>query len=124
MSLADQLTRMRTQFPILGKLNQAKITLFFSISDGQDRARTFIIHNTDFNTAWLQGISELENIQKSQNLISPWIRIEAIHAVTQLSLAHYEQQLTKVKRNYSRKGISFDSEFKLAITEQELNANA
>ena len=124
MSLADQLTRMRTQFPILGRLNQAKITLFFSISDGQDRARTFIINNTDFNTAWLQGISELENIQKLQNLISPWIRIEAIHAVTQLSLAHYEQQLTKVKRNYSRKGISFDSEFKLAITEQELNANA
>jgi len=123
-NIAQQLARIRTQFEELPETNLIDIILFFSVTDGQNRALTFITKASDFDMAWQQGESELQIIIETYQYTSLWLRVEIVQAVKKLTLAQYEQHLIKVKRSYSRKGISFDAEFSLAITEQELNANA
>ena len=105
----------------------APCTLFFSISNGTQRARVFHVSGATFEDAWNAGLLSLAQVQqpsKDQPPARLWLRVERAINITSLSWAHFQERLKRHKRNYFRHGLAFDPALKTALTEQEINANA
>nr|WP_256220044.1 MULTISPECIES: Mur ligase family protein [unclassified Variovorax] len=99
-------------------------TLFFSVSDGSQRAHVVHARAAEFETAWREGAGQVEQWVRERGIVSPWLRIDWVEGASPMDWAQFKTQLTAVKRNYFRLGLAFDQDFALAFTEQELNANA
>ncbi|RSZ41111.1 MULTISPECIES: Mur ligase family protein [unclassified Variovorax] len=99
-------------------------TLFFSVSDGSQRAHVVHARAADFETAWREGAGHVERWVSERGIVSPWLRIDWVEGASPMDWAQFKTQLTAVKRNYFRLGLAFDKDFAQAFTEQELNANA
>ncbi|RTQ33793.1 Mur ligase [Variovorax gossypii] len=99
-------------------------TLFFSVSDGSQRAHVVHARAADFETAWREGAGHMESWVRERGIVSPWLRIDWVEGASPMDWAQFKTQLTAVKRNYFRLGLAFDKDFSMAFTEQELNANA
>jgi len=99
-------------------------TLFFSVSDGSQRAHVVHARAADFETAWREGSELVERWVRERGIVSPWLRIDWVEGASPMEWVQFKTQLTAVKRNYFRLGLAFDQDFELAFTEQELNANA
>jgi UDP-N-acetylmuramyl pentapeptide synthase len=99
-------------------------TLFFSVSDGSQRAYVVHARAADFETAWREGAGIVERWVRERAIVSPWLRIDWVEGASAMDWAQFKTQLTAVKRNYFRLGLAFDQDFEIAFTEQELNANA
>ena len=99
-------------------------TLFFSVSDGSQRAHVVHARAADFETAWHEGAEAVERWVRDCGIVSPWLRIDWVEGASPLDWAQFKAQLAGVKRNYFRLGLAFDQHFETAFTEQELNANA
>nr|WP_260685073.1 Mur ligase family protein [Variovorax sp. KBS0712] len=99
-------------------------TLFFSVSDGSQRAHVVHARADDFETAWREGADLVERWVRERGIVSPWLRIDWVEGASPMDWTQFKTQLTAVKRNYFRLGLAFDQDFGFAFTEQELNANA
>ncbi|AGU51703.1 putative Mur ligase [Variovorax paradoxus B4] len=99
-------------------------TLFFSVSDGSQRAHMVHARAADFETAWHEGAEAVERWVRDCGIVSPWLRIDWVEGASPMDWAQFKAQLAGVKRNYFRLGLAFDQDFETAFTEQELNANA
>ncbi len=99
-------------------------TLFFSLSDGSQRAHVVHTRAADFETAWREGAERVARWVRERGIVAPWLRIDWVEGASPMAWAQFKTQLTAVKRNYFRLGLAFDKDFALAFTEQELNANA
>lgn len=99
-------------------------TLFFSVSDGSQRAHVVHARADDFETAWREGAVLVERWVRERGIVSPWLRIDWVEGASPMDWTQFKTQLTAVKRNYFRLGLAFDQDFDFAFTEQELNANA
>ncbi len=96
--------------------------LFFSISDGSQRAQVFQVNAASFAAAWNDGQQAMQAFEQCDSAL--WLRVERAVNVTSLSWAQLQERLKRYKRNYFRQGIAFDSALTTALTEQEINANA
>ena len=99
-------------------------TLFFSVSDGSQRAHVVHARAADFEAAWNEGAEAVERWVRDCGIVSPWLRIDWVEGASPIDWAQFKAQLAGVKRNYFRLGLAFDQDFETAFTEQELNANA
>ena len=99
-------------------------TLFFSVSDGTQRAHVVHTRAAVLETAWREGAEQLERWVQEQGIVSPWLRVDWVEGASPIDWVQFKGQLASVKRNYFRLGLAFDKDFELAFTEQELNANA
>jgi UDP-N-acetylmuramoyl-tripeptide--D-alanyl-D-alanine ligase len=103
-------------------------TLFFSLSDGTQRARVFHVTADNFEAAWSSAILNSPQLQVTPEQDQPpgrlWLRVERATNLTTLSWAQLQERLKRHKRNYFRHGIAFDQGLNTALTEQEINANA
>ncbi len=98
--------------------------LFFSCSDGEERASVTIARGTSFDEAWRNGMDAVRNIQRRQSGRHRWLRVDWPTALETSTWAELRDVLSDTKRNYFRLGISLDERFETAFLEQELNANA
>lgn len=98
--------------------------LFFSISDGESRARVCRATGADFPAAWSEGIRRCQRLAETRKLDVRWVRIDWVHSVLSSSWEELDAEFSRTKRNYFRYGIAFDQRFEHALLEQELNANA
>lgn len=99
-------------------------TLFFSVSDGSQRAHVVHARAAEFETAWREGSGIIARWVRENGIVSPWLRIDWVEGASPMDWAQFKAQLAAVKRNYFRLGLAFDKNFETAFTEQELNANA
>jgi UDP-N-acetylmuramyl pentapeptide synthase len=99
-------------------------TLFFSVSDGSQRAHVVHARAAEFETAWREGAETVARWVCENGIASPWLRIDWVEGASPIDWAQFKAQLAAVKRNYFRLGLAFDKDFETAFTEQELNANA
>ncbi|RQO45656.1 Mur ligase [Variovorax sp. KBW07] len=99
-------------------------TLFFSVSDGSQRAHVVHARAAEFEAAWREGADIVERWVRERGIVSPWLRIDWVEGASAMDWVQFKTQLTAVKRNYFRLGLAFDQDFEIAFTEQELNANA
>jgi len=129
MSLKQQLSacynllKAQTADPIASADVSPTCTLFFSLSDGTQRARVFHVTAESFEAAWSSALSDSAQLQ-DQPPGRLWLRVERAINLTTLSWEQLQDRLKRHKRNYFRHGIAFDQGLKTALTEQEINANA
>lgn len=101
-----------------------KYTLFFSICDGNSRAKVITVTGVDFAGTWRKGLERLRRIDGAKNATTRWVRVDWIETVEETTWGGLKQNLREVKRNYFRRGISLDRKFSLPFLEMEINANA
>ncbi len=98
--------------------------LFFSCSDGEERASVTIARGSSFDEAWQAGMDAITAIQRRQSGRYRWLRVDWPTALEASTWAELRDVLNDTKRNYFRLGLSLDDRFETAFLEQELNANA
>lgn len=102
-----------------------RLTLFFSVCDGESRAVVTHCSGADLMSVW--ALAEPTLLQERGRNGKPWkwLRVDWVSSVqAPLTLRQFKQNWKQVKRNYFRSGLSLDADFQYAFTEQELNANA
>lgn len=127
MSFSDQLRACRERLASVCAALPAPypaFTLFFSLSDGSQRAHVVHASAAEFDTAWREGAEAAEQWVRDHGIAAPWLRIDWVEGASPMDWAQFKAQLAAVKRNYFRLGLAFDKNFEMAFTEQELNANA
>jgi len=97
-----------------------KHVVFVSATDGQARARVVTV--TANTLAELREKLNDKALQSKMN--ASYLRFDWVETVSSMTFGAYETALREVKRNFSRKGLSFDPDFRRAVTEGELNASA
>ena len=98
--------------------------LFFSVSDGAQRAVVVKGSGDSFEAAWQKGLAELRSEMRNKGLRGRWLRVDYVERTQATTMRDLKALLPKVKRNYFRYGLAFDAAFDVAFLEQELNANA
>lgn len=98
--------------------------LFFSVSDGDTRARVFRGAGDTFQQAWQDGVARCQREASRHKLAVRWLRVDRVVEVQATTWGELAARLTLTKRNYFRQGLSLDAELKHAFLEQQLNANA
>ncbi|PVA09248.1 glutamate ligase [Pelagivirga sediminicola] len=97
-----------------------RYVVFLSSTEGNSRAQVRTI--TAANLIDLrEKLTEKESVRF---LTARHVRMDWATGVRALSFGAYKEALQKVKRNYSRKGLSLDASFRQAVTEGELNGSA
>ena len=100
------------------------VTLFFSVSDGDKKARVINASGPSLESAWQKGIEQLLNVMKANGIKGRWLRVDWVDVAEATTWSRLKALLDQVKRNYFRFGIALDTDLRFAFTEQELNANA
>lgn len=98
--------------------------IFFSASDGKNRAHITHGRGVSFDEAWENGIQALDNLPALAQADIIWLRIDVVDSVEMLSWGALSEKLAATKRNYFRYGLSFDPAFNYVLLEQEIAANA
>lgn len=125
MSIAVRLTQARPLVEAqVGGPVDAGYAVFFSASDGRERACVVHAVAPDFDAAWREGVVRLQRQLARRKLAVEWLRIDWVTAVENTTWAALHQRLAVTRRNYFRYGIAFDAGLETAFLEQELNANA
>ena len=97
-----------------------RFALFLSATDGSTRAVTVNACAATFDESWRACLKEL--VQRCP--AARWLRLDWVEESSASTMAELGEQLAKTKRNYFRRGISLDRDFKHAFLETEINANA
>jgi len=102
----------------------SEYVLFFSYTNGNTRARVETFRGPTLAAAWRRGIMRLRKQATRDPNVLRWLRVDIVDGIRQNDWGTLKQQLTQVKRNYCRQGISLDPGFRHAFLETEINANA
>lgn len=98
--------------------------MFFVISDGKSRAHVEVVQGEAWDSCWKEALGKLTKWRIKNHYRPIWLRVEVVREIEALTWAELQQKLAKTKRNYFRFGLSFSADFKTAILEHELYANA
>lgn len=127
MSFSDQLARLRPiaqQHATSLPTPYPRYVLFFSVTDGQDRAQVVHARAASFEAAWQEGVEAIRKVLRKHKLSGDWLRVDWVEAAETLPWEVLHSRLAATKRNYFRHGLALSADFTLAFLEQELNANA
>lgn len=102
---------------------KAPVVLFLSIGFKQQRATILTSNGTTFRKSWENLLDNVDTFH-NKNTSPDHLKIDWITGTEKVSIHHFIQLMTSTKKNYFRKGISFDKQFEQAFLEQEINANA
>ncbi|XHB98368.1 Mur ligase family protein [Nitratireductor sp. ac15] len=100
------------------------VVLFFSVSDGEARARVVNAAGDTLEAAWQNGLSQLRQVMRENRLEGRWLRVDWVDRAEVSTWKNLRESLARTKRNYFRCGVALDASFDRAFLEQELNANA
>lgn len=98
--------------------------LFFVVSNGLERAHIEIVTGHSFQSCWDEGIELLKRWRLRTKNFPIWLRVEVVHSIESLTWQQLKERLNRAKRNYFRFGLSLTPDFKNAMLEHELYANA
>lgn len=128
MPLSHLMARVRPQIEGLDIAAQPApfpgYILFLSASNGQQRAYTTYACGQTLDQAWQTAAEALQRWERQQTQPIIWLRADLVNKIQTLRWDALQEKLGKTKRNYFRFGLSFSPDFKHAILEQEINANA
>lgn len=100
------------------------IVLFLSI--GYDKKRSTIVstNKLSFEQAWKNIYRQADKLLKNETDKIVSLKVDWIDETEIVTIPDFIKTMTQTKKNYFRKGISFDRDFKQAFLEQEINGNA
>lgn len=103
---------------------EKKFIVFLSIGQPATRAKVIKGTGNSFERAFQNAQKTCLDLLKKKNAYIPWLKVDLVTAVEAKPFSELQTEIAATKKNYFRKGISFDKDFKLAFLEQELLANA
>lgn len=122
--LSDLLSRARPSVERELQNLTPPYTLFFSISDGKQRAKVCHASGQELDTLWLKLANQSRKLLSSAKMQGQWLRIDWVTDSEPMNWATLFKRFNNTKRGYFRYGLALDSERKVAFLEQELNGNA
>ena len=121
MPLSHFLAQIRPAMELLDVAPKPPIcpswAIFFSASNGQQRAHIVLGRGDTFEQAWQQGVQALQQWQQQSGTDVCWLRVDLVDKVEALRWDTLEARLAKTKRNYFRYGLSLDPAFCYAMLE-------
>ncbi|MBN8432022.1 CapA family protein [Microbulbifer salipaludis] len=123
-SLSDLLSRARPKVERELQNLPPPYTLFFSISDGKQRARVCHARGKDLDALWRKLAAQARKLLASAKMHGRWLRIDWVMHAEPMDWRTLRQKFENTKRGYFRYGLALDSDWKIAFLEQELNGNA
>ncbi|WP_460274774.1 CapA family protein [Celeribacter sp. ULVN23_4] len=123
--LSQLLTQARAAltYAIASAEKNAPLRVFFSISDGTERATVVHFSAPDVKAIWTQLEKWCAEKDASDTPVR-WLRVDWVNQSWALSWEQAQQAFQGSKRNYFRYGVALKPAFSQAFLEQELNANA
>jgi hypothetical protein len=125
----DDGARLVAMQMILNRLMAAVVALpapyprhvvFVSSTNGTERARVTTVAAKDLDDLE----TRLASPGMKHHFAAKYLRLDWVTLVHPIRFDDYAAALKGVKRNYSRKGVSFDPAFRHAVTEAEINGSA
>jgi hypothetical protein len=98
--------------------------LFLSFTDGDRRALSVHAAASTLKDCWKALIEKARQVMSRENVQPKWLRIDWCDEIEALSWGELNTRIETTKRNYFRYGIAFDRQFRTALLEMEINANA
>ncbi|QXE01419.1 hypothetical protein [Terribacillus sp. DMT04] len=97
--------------------------LFASLGKPDARADVCISGHHHFDTAVANLLKRIDTHSKKNNVIFPWVKINAVSQVKPLAFHMLEKKTAVSKVSSFPYGISFEQDFRLAFLNQEINGN-
>ena len=101
-----------------------KVILFLSMGCQNERADVLNVYQPSFKEAWKQAKKNAMKHADKSNRNYEWIKIDVVEKEEILTIEEFIQLISSTKKNYFRKGVSFDEHYQFSFLEQELNGNA
>ncbi len=99
--------------------------LFFSVSNGEERAIVINVSGKSFQDAWKKGTQTLQKRIKRRKEKVKWLKVDWTKTVEEHDWKSFKsKELEQTKRNYYRYGMALDPKLEYSFLEQELNSNA
>ncbi|MFD0713843.1 hypothetical protein [Paenibacillus sp. GCM10027626] len=98
--------------------------VFLSVGNPDIRARVVKASADNFMTAWNRVQRSFLTLVTKKYIDPQWIKVDLVSHMTKWEYGSFQEYLATVKKNYFRKGIAFDRDFRIAFLEQELNGYA
>jgi len=103
--------------------------VFISICDGKSRALVFHDSGASVSDAWNKAysrvaakIKEFAVQKKKYNTV--WVKVDVVDSVQEINVLDINKRMREVYfANFYRNGLAFDSDFKTAFLEAEVNGN-
>lgn len=101
---------------------EAGQVVFFSVSDGKERAAVYQGKGETLDSAWENAVSEAEGALRKSGLEPKWVKADLVYLSGEFSAEELQEALTHSGQGFFFYGASFDEGFETALLEQELNA--
>ncbi|WGD96987.1 hypothetical protein [Bacillus safensis] len=102
-----------------------KFVLFLSLGNIDERAIVFSGIGNTVESAWKSAVNKAAKHMKKQKIFDfLWLKADLVNHIESKPYTIWTNQIAKMRKNYFRKGISFDPLFNTAFLEQEINGNA
>lgn len=99
----------------------AKYAVFFSVSDGIERARVCHGHGDTADAAWEDAVRETEKMMRQSGIFPKWVKADLVYDCNMVSAAELGKAIFESEPSSLRYGLALDGEFKAAFLEEELN---
>ncbi len=131
MSLMDLFNRARQvlaapegALPGSAATPEAGCVMFVALGDGASRARVAVGRGGTPEEAWQKASDAALALTQRIGLQPHRIRVEIVDEVEPMTWGALKERLSRTKRNYFNRGVSFDVKFEVALLAPEINGSA
>ena len=103
---------------------QAPYVVFFSVTDGSERAMVLSGAGSTVSAAWDTAAEKVRAWAQTSGGTVRWIKADVVNHVEKIDSSELPEKIGGVRQGYFRQGIAFDEGFENALLEGELNGNA
>jgi hypothetical protein len=103
---------------------EAGCVVFVAMGDGASRARVTAARAAGAEEAWQKAGDAALALTQRIGLQPRRMRVEIVDEVEPMSWGELKARLSRTKRNYFNRGVSFDAKFELALLAPEINGSA
>lgn len=103
--------------------DKVKYVIFISFCDGISRAHVCKGVANSLDSSWKNALAVMNKKIKELQVNPIWIKADIVTEVREYGFKEFIDYISRIRTNYFREGIAFDSMFNLAFLEQEVNAN-
>lgn len=95
--------------------------VFFSVCDGNTRAKVFSGTGSSLENAWNEADKNTQSFLSEKNYELRWLKADVVRSVREITSEALTKEVYKARHEFYRYGIAFDEDFKFALLETELN---
>lgn len=103
---------------------EAGCVAFVALGDGASRARVTTGRGATAEEAWHQAGDAALALVRRIGLEPCRMRVEIVDEVETMTWGALKERLSRTKRNYFNRGVSFDAKFEVALLAPEINGSA